>query len=199
MQGQPGALTVLWRRIHPGSNPLARIPDRIEAAVLIGVITAALFGVPLAAAAGSEAYATMMARSTSEAAGRHETTAFLIEDAPPARYGVDGTPSAETAKVPARWALPDGTFREDVAEADLGASAGDAVTVWLDDADAVVEPPVTPIDAASTGIGVGVGVWLSAVGLLAVGYLFARHLLNRARRAAWDREWARVGQDWTRS
>lgn len=199
MEGQPGALIALWRRIHPGGNPLARIWDRIEAAVLIGVVTAALFGVPLAAAAGSEAYANMMARSAEQLATRHATTAFLLEDAPPGRFQVDDTPSTETAKVPARWVLPDGTFRENVAEADLGAKAGDAVTVWLDDAEQAVEAPVTPIDAASTGIGVGVGVWLFSVTLLAVLYLLVRQLLERARRAAWDREWERFGQDWTRS
>ncbi|RSN55996.1 hypothetical protein DMH01_29720 [Amycolatopsis sp. WAC 04182] len=187
-------LVFLWRRIHLGRNPLARIPDRIEAAILVGGVVAALLGVPLAAAAGSEAYATMMERSALETASRHSTTAFLLEDAPPARVGVDGTPSAETASVAARWALPDGAFQEALVTADLGASAGDAVTVWLDESGAVVEPPVLPMDATSTGIGVGVGVWLAAVTLLAGGYLVARQLLNRARRAAWDREWERFGQ-----
>ena len=192
-------LVFLWRRIHLGRNPLARVWDRIEAAFLVGGVAAALLGVPLAAAAGSEAYASAMARSALELAGRHSTTAFLLEDAPPARFGVDGTPSTQTAEVAARWALPDGTFREAPVTADLGASAGEGVTVWLDESDALVAPPVTPADATSTGVGVGVGVWLIAVTLLAAGYLLARHLLDRARRAAWDREWERVGQDWTRS
>lgn len=193
------SLLFLWRRIHPGRNPLARIWDRIEAAILVGGVTVALLGVPLAAAAGSEAYATMMARSAFETATRHSTTAFLLEDAPSARFGVDGTPSVDTAEVPARWVLPDGTYRETLASADLGASAGDEVTVWLDESGAVVAPPVMPVDATSTGVGVGVGVWLIAVTVLAAGYLLARSLLNRARRAAWEREWERVGQDWTRS
>ncbi len=199
MQGQPGALTVLWRRIHPGRNPLARIWDRIEAAVLIGVVSAALFGVPLSAAAGSEAYANMMARSVEQTSDRHETTAFLIEDAPPARFQVDGTPTTETAQVRVRWTLPDGTFREGIAEADLGDESGDAVSVWLDDAEELVQAPVTPVDAASTGIGIGVGVWLFSATLLAAFYLLVRHFLDRARRSAWDREWERFGQDWTRS
>lgn len=184
------SLVYLWRRIH-----LGRGWDRVEAAILIACVLIALLGVPLAAAAGSEAYATMMARSALETASRHSTTAFLLEDAPPARVGVDGTPSVETAPVAARWALPDGRFQEARVASDLGASAGDAVIVWLDESGAVVEPPVTPLDAASTGIGVGVGVWLGAVTLLAAGYLLARHLLNRARWAAWDREWERFGQD----
>ncbi|WP_229908254.1 Rv1733c family protein [Amycolatopsis oliviviridis] len=190
---------VLWRRIHPGRNPLARITDRIEAAILIGGVVAALLGIPLAAAAGSEAYATMMARSAVEMATRHATTATLLEDAPPARIGVDGTPSTETARVRARWELSDGTFQEGPATADLGASAGERVTVWLDQADAVVAPPVRPLDATSTGIGVGVGVWLIAVTLLAAACLLALCLLNRARWAAWDREWERLGSDSTPS
>ncbi|MGK4596196.1 Rv1733c family protein [Amycolatopsis sp. w19] len=184
------SLVYLWRRIH-----LGRGWDRVEAAILIACVLIALLGVPLAAAAGSEAYATMMARSALETASRHSTTAFLLEDAPPARVGVDGTPSVETAPVAARWALPDGRFQEARVASGLGASAGDAVIVWLDESGAVVEPPVTPLDAASAGIGVGVGVWLGAAALLAAAYLLARHLLNRARWAAWDREWERFGQD----
>ncbi|MEV7551359.1 hypothetical protein AB0N89_17185 [Amycolatopsis sp. NPDC089917] len=187
----------LWRRIHPGRNPLARITDRIEAVILVGAVVAALLGIPLAAAAGSEAYATMMARSAFETATRHATNAVLLEDAPPARVGFDGTPAAETARVPARWEVPDGRIQDGLVTVDLGASAGDKVTVWLDGSDAVVEPPVMPLDAAGTGIGVGVGVWLIAAMLLASGYLVALRLLNRARRAAWDREWERLGQDWT--
>ncbi|MFJ8914002.1 hypothetical protein [Amycolatopsis sp. NPDC102389] len=189
------SLVYLWRRIHLGRNPLARGADRVEAAILVVGVLIALLGVPLAAAAGSEAYATMMARSAVETASRHSTTAFLLEDAPSARVGVDGTPSAETARVPARWALPDGGFREAPVISDLGASAGEAVTVWLDESGAVTGPPVLPLDATSTGIGVGVGVWLGAVTLLAAGYLTARHLLDRARSAAWDREWERFGHE----
>ncbi|MFC3448778.1 Rv1733c family protein [Amycolatopsis speibonae] len=189
------SLLYLWRRIHPGRNPLARLSDRIEGVILLGGVLAALLGVPLAAAAGSEAYATMMARSALETATRHSTTAFLLEDAPPARIGVDGTPSMETARVPARWALADGTVQEGLATADLGATAGDGVTVWLDESEAVVAPPVMPLDATSTGVGVGVGVWLIAATVLASGYLIALRLLNRARRAAWDRDWERFGQD----
>ncbi|EMD24086.1 Rv1733c family protein [Amycolatopsis azurea] len=189
----------LWRRIHPGRNPLARITDRIEAAIIVGGVLAALLGVPLAAAAGSEAYATMMARSVFEAATRHSTDAVLLEDAPPSRIGVNGTPSTETARVPARWELSDGAVREGLATADLGASAGDRVTVWLDESDAVVAAPVMPLDAAGTGVGVGVGVWLIAVTLLVSGYLVALRLLNRVRLAAWDREWERLGSDSTPS
>ncbi|OXM49263.1 Rv1733c family protein [Amycolatopsis alba] len=189
------SLLFLWRRIHPGRNPLARISDRIEAAILVVGVVAALLGVPLAAAAGSEAYATMMARSAFETATRHPTTALLLEDAPPAQLGLDGTPSAGTARVAARWPLSDGSFQQGLATADLGASAGDGVTVWLDEADAAVDPPVMPLDATSTGVGVGVGVWLAGVTLLAAGYLLALRLLNRRRRAAWDRAWERFGQD----
>ncbi|MBE1579933.1 hypothetical protein ACFORH_36430 [Amycolatopsis roodepoortensis] len=189
------SLVYLWRRIHLGRNPLARGSDRVEAAILVFGVLIALLGVPLAAAAGSETYAAMMERSALETASRHSTTAFLLEDAPPARIGVDGMPSAETASVAARWALPDGDFQEARVAADLGASAGDAVTVWLDESGAVVEPPVMPLDATSAGIGVGVGVWLAAVTLLAAGYVLARCLLNRARWAAWGREWERFGQD----
>ncbi|WP_233611690.1 hypothetical protein [Amycolatopsis sp. WAC 01376] len=56
---------------------------------------------------------------------------------------------------------------------------------------------VTPTDATSTGIGVGTGIWLAFVTLLAGLFLGGQTMLGRARSAAWAREWQRVAKDWT--
>lgn len=196
MRAQPGAPIALWRRIHPGRNPLARMSDRFETALVLGVVLVALLVLPVAAALGSEAYAARMRQATEQAADRQPVTAVLLADAPPLETRLDGVPVDEKSDVRARW-MVDGVVREGTVEAEHGAVMGDEVRIWLDFAGEVVAAPVTPDDAASTGVGVGVGVWLAAVALLAGVFLTARSMLGRLRAAAWTREWRRVAEDWT--
>ncbi|OXM45408.1 hypothetical protein CFP75_31160 [Amycolatopsis alba DSM 44262] len=188
---------MLWRRLHLGRNPLARWSDRCEAALAVGAVLAALLAIPFAAAAGSDTYARKMLKAAEQTVDRRETTAMLLADAPPVRIRLDGVPIEETAYVHARWTVPGGPIREGVVAVESGAMTGNEVRIWLDAAGKVVDPPVTPTDATSTGIGVGVGTWLAFVTLLAGLYLGCRVLLGRSRETALTREWERVAKDWT--
>lgn len=191
MRAQPGTLIALWRRIHPGRNPLARTSDRLETALVLGVVLLALLALPFAAALGSEAYAARMRQATEQAVGRQPVTAVLQADAPALETRLD-----EKSDVRARWTA-DGVVREGLIEAGHGAAMGEEIRIWLDSMGEVVPAPVTPDDAARTGIGVGVGVWLGCAALLAGVFLTARSMLGRQRSAAWTREWRRVSEDWT--
>ncbi|WP_236005083.1 Rv1733c family protein [Amycolatopsis pittospori] len=197
MREQPGIVAMMWRRLRPGRNPLARGSDRCEAAFAIGAVLAALLAIPFAATVGSDVYAGQMLKAAEQTVDRYETTARLLADAPPVRIRLDGVPIEETAYVHAHWTVPGGPIREGVVAVDSGAVAGNEVRIWLDSAGSVVDPPVTPTDATSTGIGVGTGIWLAFVTVLAGLYLGARAMLARARSAAWAREWQRVAKDWT--
>ncbi|WP_410582565.1 hypothetical protein [Amycolatopsis sp. lyj-108] len=196
MTAQPRTPITWWRRIHPGRNPLARTSDRVETALVIGVVLVALLALPVAAALGSDAYADRMRQVTEQAADRRPVTARLLADAPPLAIRIDGTPFREKSAIPARWTA-DGVIREVPINVENGALAGDEVTIWLDFAGEVVAAPVTPDDAAGTGVGVGVGVWLVSAAALAGMFLFARSMLGRRRDAAWTREWRRASDDWT--
>ena len=72
----------LVRRAFPGRNPLAAFGDRIEGAVLALGVVVALLAVPVAAAIGSEIYATHESRVEVEQTSRTQVDAVLVEDAP---------------------------------------------------------------------------------------------------------------------
>lgn len=182
-------------RLHVYRNPLVRSSDRLEAALVIGVVLVALLAIPFAAAAGSEAYAAGLRRAAEQTADRHEVTAVLLADAPPVQVRLDGVPVEETVEVHARWVVPGGPVREGVVTVDPGSATSAEVPIWLDEAGNVVDAPVTSTDAAGQGVGVGVGVWLACVMLLGGFYLAGRSTLGRLRDAAWEREWRRVSED----
>ncbi|WP_340687997.1 hypothetical protein LCL61_18595 [Amycolatopsis coloradensis] len=189
-------LTAFWQRIRPGGSPLVRTSDRIEAVLTLTVLLAALLAIPFAATMGSDIYADRMAQATEQATDRRPVTAVLLADAPPVAIRLDGVPIEGKSRVPARWIDGD-VVREEPVDAGNGSVAGQEVEIWLDSRGDVVPAPVTRDDAARNGIGVGVGVWLGCVALLAVVFLIARSALARRRDAAWSREWRRVADDWT--
>ncbi|MFD6066922.1 MULTISPECIES: Rv1733c family protein [Amycolatopsis] len=176
-------------------NPLIRWSDRLEAALVIGVVLLTLLAIPFAAAVGSEAYAEGRKRAAEEAANRQETTAVLLADAPPVRVRLDGVPLDEKVEAIARWAAPGGLIREGVVTVDAGSATGNEVRIWLDASGHPVEAPATDADALSRGIGVGAGLWLGWLALVTGVFLVCRAALARGRAAEWAREWQRMTQD----
>ncbi|WP_051174391.1 Rv1733c family protein [Amycolatopsis orientalis] len=197
MRAQPGIFTAVRRRLHVGRNPLARLSDRLEAALVIGVVLVALLAIPFAVAMGSEAYDAGLRRAGEETADRHEATAVLVADAPPAQVRFDGVPVEETVKVRARWTAPGGPVREDVVTVDPGSGTGDEIPIWLDGKGNAVGAPVTTADVAGLGAGAGAAFWIVCVMLLTGFFLAGRPILGRLRGAAWEREWRRVSENRT--
>ncbi|MER6663962.1 hypothetical protein ABT256_05400 [Amycolatopsis japonica] len=187
MKARPGIVTVITRR-----NPLVRRSDRLETALMIGAVLLALLAIPFAAAAGSGAYAEGRERAAKQAANRQETTAVLLADAPPVRVRLDGVPLGEKVEVTARWMGPGGLIREGVVTVDAGTVTGNEVRIWLDARGHPVEPPVTDTDVLSQGVGVGTGLWLGWLALVATLFLSCRAALGRGRAAEWTREWQRM-------
>ncbi|WP_340681333.1 hypothetical protein LCL61_21415 [Amycolatopsis coloradensis] len=190
MKARPEIVTVITRR-----NPLIRWSDRLEAALMIGAVLLVLLAIPFAAAAGSGAYAEGRERAVEQAANRQETTAVLLADAPPVHVRLDGVPLDEKVEVAARWTGPGGLIREGVVTVDAGMVTGNEVRIWLDALGHPVEAPVTDTDALSQGIGVGTGLWLGWLTLVATVFLACRAALGRRRAAEWAREWQRIAQN----
>ncbi|MFI9450731.1 hypothetical protein [Amycolatopsis sp. NPDC052450] len=187
MKARPGIVTVITRR-----NPLVRWSDRLEAALMLGAVLLALLAIPFAAAAGSAAYADGRERAAEQAVDRQATTAVLLADAPPVHVRLDGVPLEEKAEVAARWTGPGGLIREGVVTVDTGMVTGNEVRIWLDARGHPVDAPVTDTDALSQGIGVGTGLWLGWLTVVATVFLACRAALGRSRAAEWAREWQRM-------
>ncbi|MFD5246130.1 hypothetical protein ACFWIW_16385 [Amycolatopsis sp. NPDC058340] len=197
MRTQPGIVTAVRRRLHVGRNPLVRPTDRVETALVIGVVLLALLAIPFAVAMGSEAYDAGLRRAGEQSANRHEATAVLVADAPPAQVRFDGVPIEETVKVRARWTVPGGPVREGVVTVDPESTTGAEIPIWLDARGNAVDAPVTRADVAGQGVGVGVAFWIVCVMLLTSVLLAGRSMLGRLRNAVWEREWRQVSEKWT--
>lgn len=187
-------LARVWRQLHPGDNPLVRRWDRAENCLLISIAVLALLAVPVLAAIGSTVHAQQLQIVAHQQTSRAPAVAELLDDAPGRSHAVRGEVDRST-DVRATWTSPSGARHEGDVSAPYGAKRGSEVDIWLDATGEPVSRPVTPVDAAFAAIAAAAGTWAALVTVLAVIFLAVRTLLNRARYAAWAREWRHISSD----
>jgi hypothetical protein len=180
------------RGLWPDRNPLRRTVDRVEAAVVGALAVAFLAAAPLAAvAAGHGAYSVASRTAHAQQAASRQVPAVLLTGVPAFGYSYQAT-------VPARWTAPDGTRHTGDIPTPPAAQADGTVTVWVDAAGRLTEPPLRPSQVQGQTVLAGllaviaVGIILVCAGQLAHG------VLGRRRMAAWDAEWRVTGPRWTR-
>lgn len=174
------------RGLRPDRNPLRRTLDRVEAAVVAGLVVVFLAGAPLAGlAAGHAVYRVWSHTADTEQTAWHQVPAVLLAATP------------DDGQVRARWAAPDGTRHTGTVPAPPGAKAGRTVAVWVDAAGRPTGPPVWLWQAQSQAALAAVLACL-AVGVIALcAGLLAHHLVGRRRLAAWDADWRATEPPWT--
>ncbi|MFC3895190.1 hypothetical protein ACFOWZ_27215 [Lentzea rhizosphaerae] len=187
----------LFRRVFPGRNPLATHGDRIEGAVLALGAVVALLAVPVAAAVGSDIYATHEARVEVEQKSRTQVDAVLLDDTPSMSRGPGGEAVVETTAATASWRMPDGTARRGVVRAPYGAEAGTTLRVWVNLNGDVTEPPMTNQGAAFNAIFSALLLWALIVGAMALLFGLVRFVHMRIRLRWWQLEWELTAPDWT--
>lgn len=175
-------VTCMRRRLirTVGGNPLVRLSDRVEAAMLTLVFTISLGAIPLAVAAGEAAHAQSSRAIAEQAESRQRIAAVVTNSRPRLER-------ATVSVVTVHWRVGGrehtGTFPR-VAPSGVG----DTVGIWVNrDGQRVAAPP-PPWRPNVDGVLVAVAAWLTC--LLAAVALFAavRYWLDRVRYAAWDRE-----------
>lgn len=185
----------LTRRLWPDRNPLRRTVDRVEAAIVAGLLAVFLAGVPLAAWVAARHTAVASARAERAGANLRQVPAVLLRQAPPSTQPL--ARESMMSLVPARWTAPDGTPRAGEVYAPGGAAAGTTVMVWTDQAGTLEGAPPQPLAAAvKEALAALTAAVLVGLVVAAGGYL-ARRALDRRRLDAWDVEWARTGPQWT--
>ena len=185
----------MMRRLRPDRNPLRRTADRVEAAVMAGLLAVFLAGVPLAALAAAGQVAASGMRAARAQARWHQVAAVLLQDAPEpaqARSQASLDPS-----VRARWTAPGGAPREGEVYAPGGAKAGTTVMVWTGRSGGLEGAPVQHADVTILQALAALAAAGLAAAAVAVTGLLARRVLDRRRLAAWDAEWSRTGPQWT--
>ena len=185
----PSLLVRVWRRVFPGRNPLIRLSDRVEAALLVCSVMIVLGGLPIAAALGSETYASEKQASLEQLATRHPATAILLADGPSIKVASNGAAFFRPAPTEAKWTLADGTSRQGTVMVGQGKNKGSTVGIWLDEQGNPVPAPQTGTGALVNSVAISLGLWLAlGFGLTGICWL-TRAFLNRLRYAQWQREW----------
>ncbi|WP_306319476.1 MULTISPECIES: hypothetical protein [unclassified Streptomyces] len=180
-------------------NPLRRRSDAVEgwAALLLGLI--ALLVAPAAgAAAGWAAHDDALAHARAQVAQRQHVRAELVEDAPDYVPSQSGTQNSVTYPVKVRWT--DGGRRTVVATAPVsaGLDRGDPATVWLDKRGRVTTQPWGSEAVWARALTAAFLVTATTATLALLARFTLRRVLDRRRLAAWDRDWRRVGPEWSR-
>ena len=187
---------LMWlRRLDFGRNPLRRRVDRLESALLLGVLMAALLVVPAAAALGTTIHDRAENAATRQRAALRQVQARTLENTAEI---VPSTPGQVTTRVRIGWLDPAGSTREGSADVVIGTKAGTELTIWLDRAGAIARAPRASAD--STALGSAAALTLPMLGwpLLWATFRLARRPLDRRRAQDWAREWEQVSPRWTR-
>lgn len=187
-----------WRR-----NPLRRRSDLVEAWAGLATAVAVGVGAPLAGWATGQAVDGRLEHTVRlEHAARHQVAAVVVRTTSrPVPVtdtdAISALAAARTAVV--RWTGPDGAPRTGTVFIAHRHAAGDLLPVWTDTAGRLVQRPMDEATARTNAVAAGIG---TAGGIAALACA-ARQMLGwrimRRRLADWEREWARVGQDWGRA
>jgi hypothetical protein len=186
-----GELSVLMqlRRLGFGRNPLRRRVDRLESALLLGVLVAALLAIPAAAALGTTIRNRAEHTAAQQRAELHPVQARTLENtakAVPSARGQIATP------VRVIWFDALGSPQEGWADVLIGTKAGTELTIWLDRTGARARAPRESADSAALGVAAGVTMPMLVWPLLWGLFRLARLPLDRRRAQEWAREWEQV-------
>lgn len=179
----------LWRRVHPGGNPLLRRSDRVESRVLLCFVLLCVLSLPVVGAIGSSVYAQQRALALQRQAASTLVTAVVVEDlsSMSERGELDGS-----VDVLASWVMPDGSVHEGKVLLMQPVRAGSTVEIWVNAEGDRVSAPLTVSYAVVEGVVVAVGSWLVLVAVLTAIFRIMVRVLDRARYAEWDRQWRQM-------
>ncbi|CCQ13561.1 putative uncharacterized protein [Rhodococcus sp. AW25M09] len=178
-----------WRRSPWVSNPLMRMPDRIERTAVAVAIAVLLLLIPVAATIGSVSYSDLSLRSQQQRAQYVRVDARVVDTTNAMLSGAD---TASTATV--EWRAPDGSVRSGSTEVPSSARIGDETSIWRDINGNLAHAPATAAGAVISGTATAVFVWF--LGAVFVGGLVGLTAMasERSRMRAWDRDWRRFVQ-----
>jgi hypothetical protein len=90
-----------------------------------------------------------------------------------------------------------GRQHEDEVLARSDSRAGDQVSIWLDRDGDLTSPPGSSLSAALDGLMIGIAVLGLGCCLIAAAWIGLRRIIFNHNTRAWEREWARIGPEWT--
>lgn len=185
-----GKLGWRWRR-----NPLRRPTDVAEA--WLGLVTAVLLClVPLFGWWAGHSVDRALQRVVR--AQRAERS--LVSARPTAGDGEAGGLDPDPRQAQRlSWTAPDHSTHVASVPVGLEVWQSGRILLWTDRKGSLVPPPLDSVTAATHSVLAGSAAATSAGGLLLISRKLLMWRLMRRRLDCWEREWARVGQDWGRA
>lgn len=174
---------------------LSRRMDRVEDAAAWLLTVVGMVVLVVAGVLGVGAYSQGMQQVLSDQADRLQVVAVLLADAP-TRVNEHGA-AAPFVQVPARWTDGAGVSHEGEVSARSNSRAGAEVRVWVDHRGELARPPAGRASALAAASAVAVMVLALGGTLIAASWLGLRRVMFAYNTRAWEREWARVGPDWS--
>ncbi|WP_037914852.1 Rv1733c family protein [Actinacidiphila yeochonensis] len=98
-----------------------------------------------------------------------------------------------------RWTAPNGSTHTAAVSSDLEVWQRGGVRLWVDRRGDLVPVPLDPVTADTRAVLTGTAAASTVAGLIVITRQVAMWRLMRRRMASWEREWARVGQNWGRA
>jgi hypothetical protein len=178
-----------WRR-----NPLKRRSDVVEAwaGLAAGVVMAV--GAPISGIAAAHSMHDSIIQQNQD---RHRVSATLTHDAPGVATTRAEGANPDRVRAPVQWHDASGRTHSAHVTVAPGAKAGTTTPVWVDGRQQVTEPPLDAVQATVQTDIIGAG----AAGGFCVAALAAHRLvrldLDRRRSRQWQREWEKVGPQWS--
>jgi len=185
----------LLRNVAGDGNPLRRSIDRIESAIMLGLVGAFLLAAPLVAIFAAHETGAAATREQAVQDKWQPVSATLLQPASAGLLELDG--NWETSWVQVGWKLPEHAAGKGLVAVALNAAKGQHVTVWVTPAGKLTHPPLSRADVADRVLAaaalapVGLGVLLLIAGDV------VRVVANRRRLADWTRAWEAAGPKWT--
>jgi hypothetical protein len=189
-----GGLPLRMVRLFLRRNELRRPSERIEAAVVAGLLAVFVAATVVAVFLAARVFRSEQAAS----AGLRPAVAVISPGGVPTETQI----LDQLVGVRATWRLSDGTQRSGLLTTSVVPGIyrqlpGASVRVWLNRS-GVPEPAPQALDGMIIGAAMaGLAVVATAAGVLAGGYLLCLRGLERRRLANWSSAWAVTGPQWT--
>ncbi|MFC9435825.1 hypothetical protein [Nocardia sp. NPDC057030] len=177
------------RRVGLDRNPMRRREDRVQTMVAAALALVFLIIVPvLVLTVGVSVYHTETAVVQAKTAQLHQVEATVTETGKAPLYA-----PIMPAKV--QWKDADGVVHTEDYQSTTLVQPGQSVTIWLNGADKIVEPP-SGTQALSKAVLLTGGALLGATIVVAGSYFALRRGLDRRRLRMWEMEWATADLRW---
>lgn len=192
---QQRLLRRLARMLAGDDNQLRRPVDKLESAVITGLIVAFFIAAPLLTIFAGDAVRAAGTREMNAESQWKPRTAVLQQDAAAGTIGLDG--NWDTAWVKAQWTMPGGAKKTGLVAVALNARAGEHVAVYVTPAGQLTHQPLTKAEVAERTVIAAIACPVALAVVLTIGIGVTRVLANRRRMARWAREWEATGPRWS--